>query len=313
MAAMLLASAASAGNAVPDHWMVGVTVTDPWRTAAVVEALAALPRRPTARIVFDEFVPASAYGDIPGRIHAVAHVMGGILDSAYVARYSVERYDRRVNEYVRRFADDVDIWEIGNEVNGEWLGDPEAVVRKITVAYDAVRGRHSRTALTLYYNETCSEKPANRMFEWAQRNIPQRIKDGVDYVFVSYYEDDCEGPPPDWEAVFRQLGDMFPGASLGIGECGTTKASRKAALIQRCYGMRIDHPRFIGGYFWWYFNEDMVPRGRPLWRLLEQVQQHRPRAQGKSRSPGRERLYRHRERTRLSGATRRRPRCSPSP
>ena len=37
--------------------------------------------------------------------------------------------------------------------------------------------------------------------------------------------------------------------------------------------MAIDHPRYVGGHFWWYFNEDMVPRGTTLWNLLAQVLQ----------------------------------------
>lgn len=275
LAAWLLLLAPGAGAAELGRWVTGVTVTDPWRTAAVVEALAALPRRPTVRIVFDESVPAAAYGGIPGRIHAVAHVMGGILDSHYVRRYPVAAYQRRVSDYVSRFGRDVDVWEIGNEVNGEWLGSPEAVARKVRVAYDAVRRRHGRTALTLYYNESCFERPANRMFDWAERHLPRRIKSGIDYVFVSYYEDDCEGPPPDWDAVFRRLGAMFPRARLGIGETGTERPDRKAALVRHYYGMRLDHPRFVGGIFWWYFNEDMVPRGKPLWRLLEGIERRR--------------------------------------
>jgi hypothetical protein len=54
---------------------------------------------------------------------------------------------------------------------------------------------------------------------------------------------------------------MFPTAQLGIGECGTVVQARKAAYLTRYYSMRIDNPRYIGGYFWWYFSEDMVPPG----------------------------------------------------
>lgn len=264
---------ALAPGAVLGEQMAGVTVTDPWRTSAVVASLAALPRKATARIVFDEFVAASEYGDIPARIHAVANTMGEILDSAYVAQYSVAEYKARTQEYIDRFGKDVDIWEIGNEVNGEWLGDQSAVVQKITGAYDLVKRAGGRTALTLYYNKTCYDRAGNEMFAWTSRNIPAAIKNGVDYVLVSYYEDDCPGPLPNWQSVFAQLGEVFPNAKLGIGECGTTRKKYKADYIRRYYLMAIDHPRYVGGHFWWYFNEDMVPRGTTLWNLLAQVLQ----------------------------------------
>lgn len=116
---LAIGSFALAPGAVLGEQMAGVTVTDPWRTSAVVASLAALPRKATARIVFDEFVAASEYGDIPARIHAVANTMGEILDSAYVDQYSVAEYKARTQEYLDRFGKDIDIWEIGNEVNGE--------------------------------------------------------------------------------------------------------------------------------------------------------------------------------------------------
>ena len=27
-------------------------------------------------------------------------------------------------------------------------------------------------------------------------------------------------------------------------------------------------PRFIGGFFWWYFREDMVPSSTEYWSVL---------------------------------------------
>lgn len=109
------------------------------------------------------------------------------------------------------------------------------------------------------------------MFGWAETNVPAEMKEGLSYVFVSFYEDDCKGPTPDWPAVFRRLARMFPRASLGFGECGTAHPGLKEAYLNRYYGIRVDEPRFVGGYFWWYFSQDMVPRSRPLWGSLKRV------------------------------------------
>jgi len=107
------------------------------------------------------------------------------------------------------------------------------------------------------------------MFRWIEAHVTASLRESLAYVFVSYYEDDCGRRIPDWNAVFHRLGRIFPRAALGIGECGTTVEGQKASTLTRYYGMRLDEPRFVGGFFWWYFKRDMVPRQRPLWAELD--------------------------------------------
>ncbi|MBI4511224.1 MAG: hypothetical protein HY698_16445 [Deltaproteobacteria bacterium] len=249
--------------------LFGVTIDSVYPTPDIVEALRRHSHRPTTRIVFDELVPATDYRQAAAAIHGVSYVLGEILDSFYVKQYSVQDYLARTTEYLGFLGDVVDIWEIGNEINGEWLGKTADVVAKMAGAYDLVKAGGYRTALTLYYNEDCWESPSNEMFTWAQANVPARMKAGLDYVLMSYYEDDCNGLQPNWQAVFDRLGEMFPSARIGFGECGTSSSSRKKEYIDRYYRMQINHPRFIGGYFWWYYKQDMVPYTNKLWSALE--------------------------------------------
>ena len=130
-----------------------------------------------------------------------------------------------------------------------------------------------KTALTLYYNQNCWEKADHEMFAWTAANVPDRMKAGLDYVLISYYEDDCNGLQPDWNTVFNRLATMFPNSKVGIGECGTTKAASKATYIDRYYRMNVTAPRFIGGYFWWYFKQDMVPYTSGLWSTISSAMQ----------------------------------------
>jgi hypothetical protein len=62
---------------------------------------------------------------------------------------------------------------------------------------------------------------------------------------------------------------MFPNSKLGFGECGTTKSAEKAAYVDRYYRRTLDVPRYVGGQFWWYFRQDMVPMAAPLWKTLD--------------------------------------------
>ncbi|ATG22054.1 hypothetical protein CO705_19280 [Ralstonia pickettii] len=276
LAMAMLVSAASAQAAGPADAMPagpaplhGVTIDAVDDVPAIVDALAHLPHRPTARVVFDEGMSASHYAAPVAAIRRVAYVMGELADSSTLKQYTPPELRRRATAYLRTLGSHVDVWEIGNEVNGEWAGNPRDVVDKTLAAYDAIRQGGGRTALTLYYNEGCAEQPSHAMFGWAERNLPARLREGVDYVFISFYEDDCKIAAPAWNAVFQRLGELFPHAALGFGEVGTRHAAGKPALIAHYYGLAVDHPRYVGGYFWWYFRQDMVPRSRPLWRDLD--------------------------------------------
>lgn len=259
----------------------GVTVDDIQGINDITASLKNLAKKPTTRIVFDEFMPATYYAKATKAISEVSFVMGEILDSWYVSLYSPAEYEKRTIEYLDLLGDVVDIWEVGNEINGEWLCDQQRsrcneaqaqeVVTKMSRAYDLVKERGKKAALTLYYNQGCYSQSSHEMFTWAAARVPERMKQGLDYVFVSYYEDDCNGLQPDWEKVFSKLAEMFPNSKLGFGECGTNKASKKEEYINRYYRMKLSAPRFVGGYFWWYFRSDMVPHTKPLWSVLNQA------------------------------------------
>ncbi|WP_316874543.1 hypothetical protein [Ralstonia edaphi] len=249
--------------------LYGVTVDAVDNMPAVVDALSHLSRTPTVRVVFDEGMDAPHYVGPVAAIRDVAYVMGELVDSSTLKQYTTPQLRERAAAYLHALGSNVDVWEIGNEINGDWTGTTRDVVDKTMAAYEVIKAGGGRTALTLYYNEGCAEQPSRAMFDWVQRNLPPRLRDGLDYVFISFYEDDCKIAPPDWNAVFARLGELFPHAALGFGEVGTRHAARKAALVAHYYGLAITHPRFVGGYFWWYFRQDMVPRSRPLWRSLD--------------------------------------------
>jgi len=188
--------------------------------------------------------------------------------------------DRRVKSYVSTLGSAVDIWEIGNEVNGDWTGSYTKVDAKLTEAYDVVTSAGARSALTLYYNVGCGD--GRRELDpvaFSQRYVPAAVRRGLDYVFLSYYEDDCHGIRPSastWTAYFARLHTLYPSALVGLGEIGmhhpataATQASAQA-LMRYYYGLSISLPYYVGGYFWWYYDEDCLPAStKPLWSSLQ--------------------------------------------
>ncbi|HFC53832.1 MAG TPA: hypothetical protein ENJ43_05315 [Gammaproteobacteria bacterium] len=255
---------------IPEPW-VGVTIDSVSNLGETIASLQALSVKPVVRVVFGKHAPAADYVETLDELRPVSYVMGKFLDSFYVKDYDRESFRARAREYLDVLGGRVDVWEIGNEINGEWLGETETVAGMMIDAFELVRERGGKSALTLYYNEGCWEDPAAEMFRWAGANIPEEMKIGLDYVLVSYYEDDCYGLQPDWPKVFGRLGEMFPNSKLGFGEVGTKYSELKESYIRRYYGMDVDHPNFIGGYFWWYFRQDMVPSGSPLWQVLNET------------------------------------------
>ncbi len=205
--------------------------------------------------------------------------MGEILDSQFVRDVTVAQYTQRTSDYLAAFPSGVDIWEVGNEINGNWLeasggGAATDVAAKMMGAFDLVKTAGGRTALTLY---GCSDSDASHdLLNWVDAHVPARMKSGLDFVLVSYYEGDCGAPRSDWASVFHELRVRFPASGLGFGECGAidsagkeiTDVATETAYLDRYYGMNITEPGYVGGYFWWFFHQEMVPKTKPMLSVL---------------------------------------------
>lgn len=258
-------------NTPDSNKVYGVTVDDISNLSSITTSLRKLPKKMTTRIVFDEWMPATYYLTATQSIHQISFVMGELLDSWCFSQYNLTQYVNRVNEYLNTLGNNVDIWEFGNEINGEWLGNTTDVIQKITAAYNILKTNNKITALTFYYNYNCWENPQNEMFYWINHNIPQNMKTGIDYVWISYYEDDCNNYQPNWQKVFDSLRVIFPNSKIGIGECGTTKVNKKEQYMRRYYTMNITTKNYVGGYFWWYYKQDCVPYTKYLWGVLKDI------------------------------------------
>ena len=231
-------------------------------------SLGTLTKKPTSRVVFDNEETPVQYLDQVRKIRKVSYVMGEIVDSYEMKRLSVPKYKTRVKQYVDLLNNDIDIWEAGNEVNGEWNGTIDDMVSKIKFCINYIKLKNKKTALTFFYNKNCWENPDNEMFTWINNSFPKELASKVDYVFVSYYEDNCKTDKPEWQGVFDSLHTIFPNSKLGIGECGTKFPDKKEEYIKRYYSMKITTPNYVGGYFWWYFNKDCVPQSSKLWKVM---------------------------------------------
>jgi hypothetical protein len=238
------------------------------------------------RVVFDQpsggHPVAADYISSVTAISAVADVMGLPVDSSAMAETSLATIQARINEYLNTLGNSVKVWEIGNEVNGNWLGT--GVMAKIEAMYDAVKTTGKPVALTLYYENPPT--PGYDIIPWVDANIPvvHRMRAGLDYVFVSYYEDQNGShqlTQTEVDGIFSALASRFPNAKLGFGEFGwggtippsPSGDTTRAALIQRFYNYRVPSlPNYVGGGFYWHFRQTMAPKTQPDWDVLNTTQ-----------------------------------------
>jgi hypothetical protein len=249
----------------------GITVDDVYYFAPTLDAIKSLSKPVMTRVVFDPWIPASYYLPAVKQLAQISYIMGEVVNSDTINWYTRAQSVNRWKNYLNTMGNQVDLWEIGNEVNGEWIGKEIPIVQKITDAYDLVKSYGGRTNLTLYYNPGCWSKPDHEMFAWVRKYLPTKVRMGVDYVSLSYFEDVCHNYNPNWQTVLSQVAALFPNSKVMIGECGTRVAKNKQALLTKYYSMKVDVPAFVGGYFWWYFRQDMVPKTKPLWKTLNRL------------------------------------------
>ncbi len=272
-------SLAPAMRALPSP-LYGITVDDIANLSDIVAGARALGHMPMTRVYFNVKKPASYYTAAVRAIQPVSYVMGELLDSSDSRHISTAAYGRRVESYLALLGNSVDVWEIGNEVNGDWTGRYPKVEAKLTTAFYDVTAAGRRSALTLYYNVGCGDGPRELdPIAFSEKYVPVAVRNGLDYVLLSYYEEDCHGIRPSaatWTAYFARPHALFPHALLGFGEIGmdnpatSTTLATARSLMAYYYGLGIDLPYYVGGYFWWYFDEDCLPFStKPLGATLQ--------------------------------------------
>lgn len=273
------------GRAIPAT-LRGITtefITDMPSLSAAVDKHTATP---TVRVVFQNDTAASYYQSAVATLRQYGYIMGEISDSTALAAQTLSQYRARVTSYVSTFTNTIDIYEIGNELNGEWVGSgPAEINAKVQAAYDVVKkdfaSYNLRTAITLNYWPNHDYY----MYDWENtltyaQSIPQEIRYGIDYLLLSFYEEagDPQVRPTDQDfiTIFSSLMPLFPNAKIGMGEIGTANAIEKTRVANRYYGMHVAlksalGPRYTGGYFWWYYYQDCVPwnKSGSLWNLID--------------------------------------------
>lgn len=267
--------------------MYGLTIDDISNIDEVISMEESLPVKPTTRMVFDwrsttSYEPASYYESAIKSLDRVSNVMGELLDSSYESGVSTATYSAMVQSYLSTLGSTVNIWEIGNEVNGNWTGPYSTVAGNVDAAYDDVSADGYASTLTLYANEYGPDNCGNGLSEltpvqFSEQYVPASVRDGLSYVFESYYPTLCDGTFPTSAQVATEmeaLHALYPNALLGFGEIGLPDPVTNSTFVSAeqvmswAYSLNPGLSYFVGGYFWWYGDEDLVPTSKPLYPVF---------------------------------------------
>lgn len=248
-----------------------------------------------ARLVFrpnaSDFPYASlrSFNEYDGVIEALRKrkikVMACVLDTTQWPRtLTPELYAERVKNIILHYKGRVDAWEVGSEINGDWLGG-SATPLGLELSYrifakGAATAKEldpeTDTVATLYWWEATAPDREHSFSGWIQAHAAKGFSKSVDIVGIALYpEDNPVGMS--LENAFDTAAEALPGTRLILSSFGYVEkdrlkgywwlspddvdAARKdLAILYTTASCALN--RSLGGGFWWQALEQMLPPGR---------------------------------------------------
>ena len=210
------------------------------------------------------------------------NTMGQLFDSSFQSKTSLEEFRERVDQALSYpgFAK-VSAWEVGNEINGDWVG--EDIIKKVEYASERVKSVYPEKMVCLtFYWYSMQDTLQSSLFNWIDDHITQTVRENIDCVTLSIYVD--QQPLGFlWDHIMSKLSEDFPQKKIMVGELafsdpsvtqffreGPDRLSHDEAAqryVASRYASSFATPSSIGGGFWWYYDREMVGRTE-LWHAL---------------------------------------------
>lgn len=249
----------------------------------------------TARLVFranpDDFTYASlrSFNEYDGIVEELEKngikVMGCVLDTAQWPRaLTPELYAERVKNLVLHYKGRIATWEVGSELNGDWLGGaadpfpPDEVFRIYTAGAAKVKELvpAAETVATLYAWEETAPSREYALTGWLPVFAKKGFGTNLDLVGLTIAPEDNPAGMG-LERLFDALADAMPAQRLMISSLGFVEKKEVKGYWwldpEDVDGGRKDiailyatascaFPRSVCGGFWWQTLDQMLPPGR---------------------------------------------------
>jgi len=210
------------------------------------------------------------------------HVMGTVLDTGQWPRTMTSQvYAERIKNLVLHYKGQIRSWEVGSELNGDWLGGVSAPLSADQVfrIYSAGAAKVKEidpaleTVATLYWWDGTAPDAEHSLFAWLKRYSRQGFGRNLDVLAVSFQPDDNPVGMA-FETVFARLHEEMPDKSLMLGSLGYVEKDR----LQGYWWLKPDDvpaaredllvfattascamPRSLCGGFWWQTLDQLIP------------------------------------------------------
>ena len=212
-------------------------------------------------------------------------VMGCVLDATqWPKTLTPELYAERVKNLVLHFRGKISSWEVGTELNGDWLGGasapftPEQVYRTYSAGANKVKelDPELETVATLYAWEETAPDREHALSSWLPTQVKRGFGRNLDVVGLSIQpEDNPLGMS--FEREFDAVGEAMPAQKLMVSSLGYVEkeelkgywwlapddadgARKDIAILYATASCAM--PRSLCGGFWWQTLDQMLPPGR---------------------------------------------------
>ncbi len=212
-------------------------------------------------------------------------VMGSVLDStAWPKTLTPELYAERTKNLVLHFRGKISSWEVGTELNGDWLGGasapftPEQVYRTYTAGVNKVKelDPELETVATLYAWEETAPDREHALSGWIPAQVKRGFGRNLDVVGLSIQPE--ENPlGMGFERAFDGASEALPRQKLMVSSLGYVEkeelkgywwlapddadgARKDIAILYTTASCAM--PRSLCGGFWWQTLDQMLPPGR---------------------------------------------------
>lgn len=241
----------------------GVTLDDIDEVDSAIPSLRDLPFKPMARVVVDNGRDLSDYLEPVKRLLTVCDVMIQVQDS-------FDDSSLTTSAYVKKFVDLIDLfqgvniamWEIGNEVSGDWLSPN--IWQKVKQCAVIAQNKNLKTAITFFMDEDLAP--------FLQSHEPVHC----DVVLISCY--------PSTPKELRKMNERLPGVldelksyctatEAGVGEYGPEEWDSKHTIAVRSKLVEVFD--LYNGGFYWDFQQDCVPKRKAIWRTISDTWKNR--------------------------------------
>ncbi|MBI4677244.1 MAG: hypothetical protein HY748_06650 [Elusimicrobia bacterium] len=208
-------------------------------------------------------------------------IMACVLDTAQWPRtLTPEAYAARTAALVRRYGDRVRSWEVGAEINGDWLGgskaplSPERVFEIYAAGVQAVKAADPalETVATLYWWEGTAPDAEHSLFGWLERFVPLGFGKDLDVVSLSLQpEDNPVGMA--FDGIFQAVHEKLPRQKLMLGSFGYVEGEKLAGywwldpadvdgarkdLLILYNAASCAQPNSLCGGYWWQTLDQML-------------------------------------------------------